>query len=109
MFLVFVVPLVIISLLCLLGDGFCNYEIFESPDNRGMYNWTEQIVSPIVPQRLNCSFDPQNLEAGGMAERICMANLQWADYNGEQCATFDTALLRMLATVIDLFVAIIEF
>ncbi len=34
-----------------------------------------------------------------MAERTCRANLQWDDYNGEQCATADTARLRRIANV----------
>lgn len=83
-------------MLCTTGIGFCNYDEFNSPDDRGQYNWTEQIVSP-DPQLLNCFYEPQDAVDGGMAERICEANLLWADYNGLECITLSTFILRKLA------------
>lgn len=88
----------IIMPLCSTGEGFCDYDVFDSPDNRGMYNWTEQEVSNKV-QRRECVYGPRIVMGEGMAERACEANLVWADYNGLTCATFDTAELRRLANV----------
>lgn len=82
----------------MIGNGFCNYEEFDSTDNRGIYNWAEQTVS-VMPQRLNCSFGAQDLTIGGMVERTCESNLMWANYDGKQCATLDTARLRIITSV----------
>ena len=79
--------------------GFCNYEEFESPDNRGQYNWTESIVSDQV-QNLGCFYGAQieeNMDA--RATRRCTNNLQWADYDESQCASQDTNMLRILGRV----------
>ena len=87
------------------GIGFCNYEEFESPDNRGQYNWTETIVSDQV-LNLGCFYGAQieeNMDA--RATRRCTANLQWTDYDGSQCATRDTDRLRMLGRVLLLLIS----
>lgn len=83
-----------LKLLYTVAMGFCNYEELDSPDERGQYNWTEQEVSS-EPQRMKCVYGAQF--DGGMAERVCEANLMWMDYNGLECITVSTFLLRMLA------------
>lgn len=81
------------------GIGFCNYEeLYPRPpdDDRGRYNWTEQEVSD-VPQLATCQYGPQF--EGGMAERVCQANLIWTQYNGLGCITLSTLRLRQLTSV----------
>ena len=88
--------------------GFCSYETFVSPDDRGTYNWTETAVeSPPVIRELNCSFEPQM--DFGMARRACRANNTWSHpddysrlYDGAQCVTFSTFQLRQLSKVSDM-------
>ena len=80
-----------------LDDGFCDYDDFESPDDRGRYKWPESKV--FESRRLVCSHGPQDVDIGGMAERTCTGNLMWDDYNGDECATFDTAFLRNITAV----------
>ena len=50
---------------------------------------------------MNCSFGPQDetMADESMAERRCVRNLVWEDYNGMECVTENTARLRRLAKV----------
>ena len=88
-------------------DGFCSYERFISPDDRGMYNWMETAVEslPIV-RMLDCFYEAQNLMKGGMARRECVSNNTWRhpddaslSYDGAQCITRGTFQLRQLSQV----------
>ena len=89
------------SLSLYIGEGFCDYDEFISPDNRGQYNWPEVEVSDI--QQLPCEYGSQNLVLNnGMATRECTANLVWGNYNGSTCATRDTQMLRILGNVSEL-------
>ena len=89
----------------LLVDGFCSYENFISPDDRGTYNWTETAVAnPPIVRELDCFYGPQ--EGVGMARRTCVSNNTWRhpneaslSYDGAQCITRSTSLLRQLAQV----------
>ena len=81
--------------------GFCDYEVFESPDNRGQYNWPETVVSSQA-QSLTCVFGPVRLDdnaANAVVTRECVGNLRWMNYDGSQCATQDTDMLRQLGRV----------
>ena len=80
-----------------IEEGFCDYEEFTSEDDRGNYNWTEQAVDLTTPQRQGCFYEPQNEATGiGSASRVCAGNLDWQEYNGLQCITEQTFLLREL-------------
>lgn len=88
-------------------DGFCSYERFVSPDDRGIYNWTETAVAsrPIV-RMLKCAYEPQDLMNGGMARRSCISNNTWVhpedhlrSYDGIQCITNSTFQLRQISRV----------
>jgi hypothetical protein len=88
-------------------NGFCSYESFISPDDRGIYNWTETAVaSPPIIRMLDCAYEPQDLTSGGMARRACMSNNTWVHpenssrpYDGIQCITNSTFELRLLSRV----------
>ena len=82
----------------MIEEGFCDYDEFESPDNRGTYNWTEQVVSS-DPQPHSCFFGSQNQDSVGMARRTCEGNLEWGMYDGTECATADTFRLRSITNV----------
>ena len=110
-----------ISLVCFMHDtwmshsyqflfavnGFCSYDSFTSPDDRGTYNWTETAVtSPPTIRELDCFYEPQNIKEGGIATRACLFNNTWRNpndttrpYNGSQCITESTFQLRMLSRV----------
>ena len=91
--------------------GFCSYENFISPDDRGTYNWTETAVAnPPIVRELDCFYGPQ--EGVGMARRACVSNNTWIHpddttrsydearpYNGAQCITMSTFQLRELSEV----------
>ena len=80
--------------------GFCNYEMEESSDNRGQYNWTEHAVSS-EPLPMQCVYGALDETVGGMAmaTRECGANLMWEAYDGSTCATLDIYELRSLSKV----------
>ena len=88
-----------------LGDGFCSYETFISPDDRGIYNWTETAVAtPPTVHVLDCFYEPQ--DEVGMARRVCRSNNTWSHpddlsrtYDGDQCVTNGTYQLRLLSRV----------
>lgn len=61
-----------------VADGFCDFETFESPDDRGYYNWPETMAG--TTERLHCTFGPLLSNANAMAQRFCEANLQWREY-----------------------------
>ena len=91
----------------LLVDGFCSYENFISPDDRGTYNWTETAVAnPPIVRMLDCFYEAQNLMKGGMARRECVSNNTWRhpddasfSYDGAQCITNSTYQMRLLSRV----------
>jgi len=79
------------------GMGFCSHElnfVTENPD-RGTYNWNETEVGGSDVQ--HCGYEP--VSKGGMAIRNCIANDQWAEYDGRQCVTFATFRLRNISRV----------
>ena len=87
--------------------GFCSYEKFISPDDRGIYNWSETAVEdqPVV-RELNCFYGSQEENRIGVARRQCLSNNTWRHpsdttrpYDGSQCITGSTAQLRMLRDV----------
>ena len=87
--------------------GFCSYENFISPDDRGIYNWSETAVKdqPVV-RELNCFYGSQEENQNGVARRQCLSNNTWRHpsdanrpYDGSQCITGSTAQLRMLRNV----------
>lgn len=96
----------IIHYILLLVDGFCSYESFISPDDRGIYNWTETAVSNPPVHTLGCAYEPQDLIKGGMARRACISNNTWVHpedrsqlYDGIQCITNSTYQLRLISRV----------
>ena len=84
--------------------GFCSYDEFVSPDDRGSYNWTETAVeSPPIIREVNCFYEPSE---DTMARRACVSNNTWRhpidgarSYDGSQCITNSTYQLRLLAQV----------
>ena len=83
-----------------LGDGFCDYEVDDSFDNRGVYNWTEHVVSRDTPLQMKCVYG-QDEEA--MATRFCRANLMWDVYDGRSCPTLDEHMLLLLSMVSEIY------
>lgn len=86
-----------------VGDGFCDHSLFfESPDNRGFYNWSETELGS-GGQQAECFYGPVDLEEGGKAVRACRVRYIWENevYNGAQseCITLATYRLRQLANV----------
>lgn len=87
------------------GDGFCNFERFVSPDDRGTYNWAETAVeTPPIVRELECFYEPQ--QDIGVARRACRTNNTWShpddsllQYDGSQCVTNSTYQLRLLSQV----------
>ena len=84
--------------------GFCSYETFVSPDDRGTYNWTETAVTiPPTIRKLECFYEPQ--QDVGVARRECRDNDTWSHpddksaYDGNQCITNSTYQLRLLSRV----------
>ena len=85
--------------------GFCSYENFISPDDRGTYNWTETAVEhPPTVRELDCFYKTQ--EEVGVARRLCQSNNTWRhpsdptrSYDGSQCITESTFRLIMLSKV----------
>lgn len=90
-----------------LVDGFCSYEHFISPDDRGIYNWIETAVEgPVIVRVLDCDYEPQDLMNGGVARRACISNNTWVhpenhqrSYDGLQCITNSTYQLRLISRV----------
>ena len=81
------------------GDGFCNYERFESPDNSGIYYWNETTIGD---QELPCVYGDQtpSITMGrAVATRRCDSNLNWRGYNGLQCASEALSILRAAVEV----------
>ncbi len=87
--------------------GFCSYDTFVSPDDRGTYIWTETVVaSPPIVRMLDCAYEPQDLMKGGIARRTCISNNTWVhpmypsrSYDGIQCITNSTFQLRLILRV----------
>lgn len=63
-----------------------------------------------MPQRLKCRFGAQDLKMAdeSRVQRTCIENLVWANYNGMECATRDTAALREIAMVREIAYDILE-
>ena len=88
----------------LLVDGFCSYENFTSPDDRGTYNWKETAVAnPPIVRELDCFYESQEAD---MARRACVSNNTWIHpddasrlYDEAQCITRSTFRLRQLSQV----------
>ena len=74
-----------------------------SPDDRGIYNWSE--VSVGTRQQRNCFYEPQHKV--GMVQRLCASHHTWESpiegsmlsYDGSMCITYDTFRLREISRV----------
>ena len=80
--------------------GFCDHSLlFESPDNRGFYNWSETEVGGRDQQE--CFYG--SVEEVGYAKRECQQRFTWdmtgEEYNGNDCVTFASFRLRVLDMV----------
>lgn len=89
-----------------VGDGFCDYTLsFESPDDRGRYNWSETEVGRRDEQ--DCFYGSIVATESGRAVRTCRVRGTWENlelgkpYDGarNECITRGTFLLRQLAEV----------
>lgn len=87
-----------------VGDGFCDHTLsFESPDNRGFYNWSETEVGRRDQQE--CFYGSVVAMESGRAVRTCHARGTWEEpdvgdkYDGAECISRGTFLLRRLAEV----------
>ena len=79
--------------------GFCDYDNFMTPNDRGTYQFSETMVGKIVKHK--CEFGNQILSSNqvGQVSRTCVSNRAWDAYNGQECASMALRMLRNTAQV----------
>lgn len=94
---------IFILILYNLDQGFCDHELnFQSPDNRGSYNWSETEVG--MTNEVQCFYDSMLSMETEMAVRKCNSRNVWtgtgaSSYDGMECLTMNSYQLRLISKV----------
>ncbi len=73
-----------------IGDGFCDNEVINTSDRRGLYLWSETQVGSTIQN--SCFYNNASI-----GSRQCVSHLYWEEANLMNCITRDTLELQLLA------------